>query len=84
MSMNELIMLSAYLNKRIMYYRKKQGENTYYQDTIEELETVFTMVDSILDAEENEADEIDSVLARILSLGNPLSADEFIEKLNKD
>ena len=82
--MNELIMLSAYLNKRIMYYRKKQGENTYYQDTIEELETVFTMVDSILDAEENEANEIDSVLARILSLGNPLSADEFIEKLNKD
>ena len=82
--MNELIMLSAYLNKRIMYYRKKQGENTYYQDTIEELETVLTMVDSILDAEENEADEIDSVLARILSLGNPLSADEFIEKLNKD
>lgn len=82
--MNELIMLSAYLNKRIMYYRNKQGENTYYQDTIEELETVFTMVDSILDAEENEADEIDSVLARILSLGKPLSADEFIEKLNKD
>ena len=82
--MNELIMLSAYLNKRIMYYRKKQGENTYYQDTIEELETVFTMVDSILDAEENEADEIDSVLARILSLGKLLSADEFIEKLNKD
>lgn len=67
-----------------MYYRKKQGENTYHQDTIEELETVFTMVDSILDAEENEADEIDSVLARILSLGKPLSADEFIEKLNKD
>ena len=67
-----------------MYYRKKQGENTYYQDTIEELETVFTMVDSILDAEENEADEIDSVLARIVSLGKPLSADEFIEKLNKD
>lgn len=82
--MNELIMLSAYLNKRVMYYRNKQGENTYYQDTIEELETVLTMVDSILDAEENEADEIDSVLARILSLGKPLSADEFIEKLNKD
>lgn len=82
--MNELIMLSAYLNKRVMYYRNKQGENTYYQDTIEELETVLTMVDSILDAEENEADEIDSVLARILSLGKPLSADEFIKKLNKD
>lgn len=83
-NMNELIMLSAYLNKRIMYYRKKQGENTYHQDMIEELETVLTMVDSVLDAEENEADEIDSVLTRILSLGKPLSADEFIESLNKD
>ena len=82
--MNELIMLSAYLNKRIMYYRKKQGENTYYQDTIEELETVLTMVDSVFDAEENEADEIASVLAQIVSLGKPLSEDEFIEKLNKD
>jgi hypothetical protein len=82
--MNELTMLSAYLNKRIMYYRKKQGENTYYQDTIEELETVLIMVDSVLDAEENEADEIASVLARIALLGKPLSEDEFIEKLNKD
>lgn len=42
------------------------------------------MVDSVLDAEENEADEIASVLARIVSLGKPLSADEFIEKPNKD
>lgn len=82
--MNELTMLSAYLNKRIMYYRKKQGGNTYYQDMIEELETVLMMVDSVLDAEENEADEIASVLARIASLGKPLSEDEFIEKLNKD
>ena len=84
MNMNELIILSAYLNKRIMYYRKKQGENTYHQDMIEELETVLTMVDSVLDVEENEADEIASVLARIVSLGKPLSEDEFIEKLNKD
>ena len=67
-----------------MYYRKKQGENTYYQDMVEELETVLTMVDSVLDAEENEADEITSVLARITSLGKPLSEAEFIEKLNKD
>lgn len=82
--MNELTMLSAYLNKRIMYYRKKQGGNTYYQDMIEELETVLMMVDSVLDEEENEADEIASVLARIVSLGKPLTEDEFIEKLNKD
>lgn len=67
-----------------MYYRKKQGRNTYYQDTIEELETVLMMVDSVLDTEENEADEIASVLARIVSLGKPLTEDEFIKKLNKD
>lgn len=82
--MNELIMFRAYLNKRITYYRKKQGENTYYQDTIEELETVLIMVDSVLDAEENKTDEIASVLARIALLGKPLSKDEFIETLNKD
>lgn len=82
--MNELIMLSAYLNKRVMYYRKKQGENTYYQDTIEELETVLAMVDSVLDADGEELEEINRVLNRIASLGKPLTEEEFIESLNKD
>ena len=67
-----------------MYYRKKQGENTYYQDTIEELETVLAMVDSVLDADGEELEEINRVLNRIASLGKPLTEEEFIESLNKD
>ena len=82
--MNELTMLSAYLNRRIMYYRKKQGGNTYHQDMIEELETVLVMVESILDADCEELEEINRVLTRIASLGKPLTADEFSAKLNEE
>lgn len=82
--MNELTMLSAYLNRRIMYYRKKQGNNTYHQDMIEELETVLVMVESILDADGEELEEINRVLTRIASLGKPLTADEFSAKLKEE
>lgn len=82
--MNELTMLSAYLNRRIMYYQKKQGNNTYHQDMIEELETVLVMVDSVLDADGEELEEINRVLTRIASLGKPLTADEFSAKLNEE
>lgn len=82
--MNELTMISAYLNRRIMYYRKKQGENTYHQDVIEELETVLVMVDSVLDADGEELEEINRVLTRIASLGKPLTADEFSAKLKEE
>lgn len=84
MSMNELVMIRAYVENRIEYYEKDQNSNTFNNRIIAELNAIYAMVDSVLDAEENEADGIDSVLARILSLGKPLSADEFIEKLNKD
>lgn len=82
--MNELIMIRAYVENRIEYYKKDQNSNTFNNRIISELNAIYAMVDSVLDAEENEADEIASVLARIVLLGNPLSADEFIEKLNKD
>lgn len=82
--MNELVMIRAYVKNRIEYYKKDQNSNTFNNRIISELNAIYAMVDSVLDAEENEADEIDSVLARILLLGKPLSADEFIEKLNKD
>lgn len=82
--MNELTMLSAYLNRRVMYYRKKQGSNTYHQDMIEELETVLVMVESILDADGEELEEINRVLTRIASLGKPLTANEFSAKLNEE
>ena len=82
--MNELIMIRAYVENRIEYYKKDQNSNTFNNRIISELSAIYAMVDSVLDIEENEADEIASVLARIVSLGKPLSADEFIEKLNKD
>ena len=82
--MNELIMIRAYVENRIEYYKKDQNSNTFNNRIISELDAVYAMVDSVLDAEENEADEIASVLARIVSLGKPLSEDEFIEKPNKD
>lgn len=82
--MNELIMIRAYVENRIEYYEKDQNSNTFNNRIISELNAIYAMVDSVLDTEENEADEIASVLARIVSLGKPLSADEFIENLNKD
>lgn len=82
--MNELVMIRAYVENRIEYYEKDQNNNTFNNRIISELNAIYAMVDSVLDAEENEADEIASVLERIVSLGKPLSADEFIEKLNKD
>lgn len=82
--MNELIMIRAYVENRIEYYKKDQNSNTFNNRIISELSAIYAMVDSVLDAEENEADEIASVLARIVSLGKPLNTDEFIEKLNKD
>lgn len=82
--MNELIMIRAYVENRIEYYKKDQNSNTFNNRIISELNAIYAMVDSVLDAEENEADEIAGVLARIVSLGKPLIEDEFIEKLNKD
>lgn len=82
--MNELIMIRAYVKNRIEYYKKDQNSNTFNNRIISELDAIYAMVDSVLDAEENEADEIASVLARIVSLGELLSEDEFINKLNKD
>lgn len=82
--MNELIMIRAYVKNRIEYYKKDQNSNTFNNRIISELDAIYAMVDSVLDAEENEADEIASVLARIVSLGKLLSEDEFINKLNKD
>lgn len=82
--MNELIMIRAYIENRIEHYKNDQNSNTFNNRIISELDAIYAMVDSVLDAEENEADEIASVLARVVLLGKPLSADEFIEKLNKD
>lgn len=83
MSMNELVMIRAYVEKRIELYKLDQGEKTFNDRLIEELSTIYAMVDSVLNVE-NESEEIAKVLTRIAMLGKPLAGEEFIESLNKD
>lgn len=61
--MNELIMIRAYVENRIKYYKKDQNSNTFNNRIISELDAVYAMVNGVLDTEENKADEIASVLA---------------------
>ena len=83
MSMNELVMISAYVKNRIEFYKADQGEQTFNNRIIEELSAIYAMVNSVLIVE-NEKEEIAKVLTRIAMLGKPLTEEEFIESLNKD
>ena len=83
MNMNELVMIRAYVENRIEFYKADQGDKTYNKRLIEELNTIYAMVDSVLDVE-NESQEIAKVFTRIAMLGKPLTEEEFIESLNKD
>lgn len=81
--MNELVMIRAYVKNRIEVYKADQGDKTYNNRFIEELNAIYVMVDSVLDAEE-ESEEIAKVLTRMVMMGKPLTEEEFIESLNKD
>lgn len=83
MSMNELVMISAYVENRIEFYKTDQGEQTFNNRIIEELSAIYAMANSVLIVE-NEREEIAKVLTRIAMLGKPLTEEEFIESLNKD
>jgi hypothetical protein len=83
MIMNELVMISAYVENRIKFYKADQGEQTFNNRIIEELSAISAMADSVLIVE-NEREEIAKVLTRISMLGKPLTEEEFIESLNKD
>ena len=83
MIMNELVMISAYVENRIKFYKADQGEQTFNNRIIEELSAISVMADSVLIVE-NEREEIAKVLTRIAMLGKPLTEEEFIESLNKD
>lgn len=83
MSMNELVMISAYVENRIEFYKVDQGEQTFNNRIIEELSAIYAMVNSVL-VVENEKEEIAKVLTRIAMLGKPLTEEKFIESLNKD
>lgn len=81
--MNELVMIRAYVENRIEFYKADQGEQTFNNRIIEELNAIYAMADSVLSVE-NESKEIAKVLTRIAMLGKPLTEEEFIESLNKD
>lgn len=81
--MNELVMIRAYVENRIEVYKADQGDKTYNNRFIEELNAIYVMVDSVLDAKE-ESEEIAKVLTRMVMMGKPLMEEEFIESLNKD
>ena len=81
--MNELVMIRAYVENRIEVYKADQGDKTYNNRLIEELNTIYAMADSVLSVK-NESEEIAKVLPRIAMLGKPLTEEEFIESLNKD
>lgn len=81
--MNELVMIRAYVEKRIEFYKLEQGEQTFNDRLIEELSIIYAMVDSVLDVK-NESKEIAKVLTRLVTLGKPLTEEEFIKSLNKD
>ena len=83
MNMNELVMISAYVENRIEFYKADQGEQTFNNRIIEELSAIYAMVNSVL-VVENEKEEIAKALTRIAMLGKPLTEEEFIESLNKD
>ena len=81
--MNELVMISAYVENRIEFYKADQGEQTFNNRIIEELNAIYAMADSVLSVE-NESEETAKVLTIIAMLGKPLTEEEFIESLNKD
>lgn len=81
--MNELVMIRAYVENRIEFYKADQGEQTFNNRIIEELNAIYAMADSVLSVE-NESEEIAKALTRIAMLGKPLTEEEFIESLNKD
>ena len=83
MNMNELVMIRAYVENRIEFYKADQGEQTFNNRIIEELSAIYAMVNSVL-VVENEKEEIAKALTRIAMLGNPLTEEEFIESLDKD
>ena len=70
--MNELVMIRAYVENRIEFYKADQGEQTFNNRIIEELNAIYAMADSVLSVE-NESEEIAKVLTRIATLGKPLT-----------
>lgn len=82
--MNELIMIRAYVENRIEYYKKDQNSNTFNNRIISELNAIYAMVDSVLEADVNTDNHVLDLLASIAIAYKPNLTDEIERKLNED
>ena len=82
--MNELIMIRAYVENRIEYYKKDQDSNAFNNRIISELNAIYAMVDSVLDADVNTDNHVLNLLANIATAYKPNLTDEIERKLNED
>ena len=82
--MNELIMIRAYVENRIEYYEKDQDSNTFNNRIISELNAIYAMVDSVLEADVETDNHVLDLLASIATAYKPNLTDEIERKLNED
>ena len=82
--MNELVMIRAYVENRIEFYKADQGEQTFNNRIIEELNAIYAMVDSVLEADVETDNHVLNLLANIATAYKPNLADEIERKLNED
>ena len=72
---NKITMLKKY---------KPYGSDVAIDELQDLLNTISTFEYTVVGADGEELEEINRVLARIASLGKPLTADEFNAKLNEE
>lgn len=82
--MNELIMIRAYVENRIEFYKKDQDSNTFNNRIISELNAIYAMVDSVLEVDTKTDNHVLDLLANIATAYKPNLTDEIERKLNED
>ena len=82
--MNELIMIRAFVVNRMAYYQQDQADKTFNSRIISELNAIYAMVDSVLEADVETDNHMLNLLANIAIAYKPNLADEIERKLNDD
>lgn len=82
--MNELIMIRAFVVNRMAYYQQDQADKTFNSRIISELNAIYAMVDSVLEADVETDNHMLNLLANIAIAYKPNLADEIERKLNED
>lgn len=81
--MNELIMIRAFVVNRMAYYQQDQADKTFNSRIISELNAIYAMVDSVLEADVETDNHMLNLLANIAIAYKPNLADEIERKLNE-